>query len=105
MDFRKSLFNQRQPPSSVDRRLHERWLVRINREQIIDRDVLGSAFHIRPDRENTFIIVLCLIEHRWDELASFGQGSNHSDEVIIAHRTLLEIMRRKLAFTLEVLAE
>jgi len=79
--------------------------MRVHWEQIVNSNVLWSTLNIGSNGENTLSIVLSLIEHCWDELASFGQSSNHSDEVIISHRTLLQVMRRKLTFALKVLTK
>lgn len=79
MNFCESFFYKWKPPSSVYWRFHECWLMRVNWEQIVNSNVLWSTLNIGSDGENTLGIILCLVEHSWDEISSFGQSSNHSD--------------------------
>lgn len=105
VDFRESFFNEGKPPSSVNWRFDECWLMRVNWEQIVNSNILWSTLNIGSYGENTLVIIFSLIEHVWNEFASFGQSSNHSDKVIIAHRTLLQIMRGKSTLAFEILTK
>ena len=77
MHFGEGLFEERQPPAAVARRLGEGRGMRIRRELIVDVDVLRSSFDVRPHCEDALLRVPRLMEELWNELPAVCEGSCH----------------------------
>jgi len=79
--------------------------VRVNGEEVIDRNILSPSLNVNSDCEDALLIILGLIEHPGNILAPLSQSSNNSQQIVVSSGALLEIMHGKFASALVVFSK